>query len=50
MPYEVYDRIMTIISSNPIKEEEEMGFMLDFIGELPELNRKVIVHLLVFLR
>lgn len=50
VPYEVYDRIMMIISNNPIKEEEEMGFMLDFIGELPELNRKIIIHLLVFLK
>lgn len=35
VPYEIYDRIMMIISSNPIKEEEEMDFMLDFIGDLP---------------
>jgi hypothetical protein len=41
---------MMIINNSPIKEEEEMSFMLDFIGELPELNRKVIIHLLVFLK
>lgn len=50
VPYEIYDRIMMIISNNPIKEEEEMDFMLGFLAELPELNRKVILHLLIFLK
>lgn len=50
VPYEVYDRIMRIVGSNPIKEEEEMDFMMDFLGELPPLNRRVILHLLRFLK
>lgn len=50
VPYSIYDRIMMIIGSNPIKEEEEMDFMLDFIGDLPDLNRRIIMHLLIFLK
>ena len=41
---------MMIIGSNPIKEEEEMDFILDFIGDLPDLNRRIIMHLLIFLK
>jgi hypothetical protein len=50
VPYAVYDRIMAIISEGAIKEEEEVPFILDFLGELPELNRRVVLHLLVFLK
>lgn len=50
VPYEVYDRVMMIVSSSPIKEEEEMAFMMDFLAELPALNRNIILHLFLFLK
>lgn len=38
------------MSKNSIKAEDQITFILDFLNEIPALNKTVILHLITFLK
>lgn len=49
VPYALYSHLLSMLSTG-VRGEDEVGFVRDFLNELPVLNRKVILSLLSFLR
>ena len=50
VPYTLYTKLLTILSETQVKPEEEVSFILDFLHELPNRNRKIFLHMMTFLR
>ena len=50
VPYTLYSKLLQILTDTAIKSEEEVSFVLDFLSELPSLNRKIIMYLMNFLK
>ena len=50
VPYTLYNKLLNILSETTVKPEEEVSFILDFLHELPSLNRKILLHMMAFLR
>lgn len=50
VPFEIYNKLIYEIGNKGISKDEEVDFVKDFLSKLPQLNKKIIIQLFIFLK